>query len=138
MIAKFSPKAWFVVLVLQGFTVATLPGCALIQLPLALVGAIISIVAIPVNVALSLVGPATSAAAAAAPYAMLFAKQNSEAKEYDLVIVEATQGQSRAQCVEKLERAMGRHAVASLLGGRRENIREFLAAHHVDCYLARV
>ena len=134
MNVKFLPKALIVALCLQTFTIA---GCALIQLPLAVVGAVLSIVAIPVNLALSLLGPATNAAAAAAPYAMLFAKQNSESQGYDLVIVQPKMGQSPAQCVDKLERTMGRRAVAFFVPDQRENIEEFLTTHRAQCYFAR-
>lgn len=55
-------------------------GCGLVALPFALVGAVLSIVSIPVNMALGLVGPATNAAATAAPYALLLVQKDGDAK----------------------------------------------------------
>jgi hypothetical protein len=51
-------------------------GCALLGLPLGLLSALVSLPLGLVNTLFSLIGPATSAAAAAAPYALLLVKND--------------------------------------------------------------
>lgn len=58
------------------FLVSAPTGCALLGLPLGLMSALVSLPMMLINGVFSLIGPATSAAATAAPYALLLVKND--------------------------------------------------------------
>jgi len=64
------------VCLMSAFLVSAPAGCALLGLPLGLLSALVSLPMMLINGAFSLIGPATSAAATAAPYALMFVRND--------------------------------------------------------------
>ncbi len=116
----------------------SLPGCALLTLPFALVGAILAIVQIPIQLALSLVGPATSLAATAAPYAMLFAKLEPEKSDWDLVLFQGKTGTSRQELFKSMESFARNYKTAAVYPASSKDLKEYVKNKNMRCYLASV
>ena len=113
-------------------------GCGLLSLPLALVGAIFSIVQIPLSMAMSLVGPATNAAATAAPYALLFAKLDERQTDWDFVIFENQSKKSSGDFFHQVAGFARTHSAAKSYPPSTGDLKKLIQARDMRCYLVRV
>ncbi len=112
--------------------------CALISLPFVLIGAIIAIVQVSITTALSLVGPAAQTAIKAAPYAALLARVDATPNSLDLVILQPAPGESREEFQRRSTAFIRANAVASLVPGTHQELREYLESNNTRCYLATI
>ncbi len=113
-------------------------GCGLLQLPFALAGAALAVVAIPVNLAASLIGPATNAAAAAAPYALMMVKRDACAEEHDLYFFENSSGLLKADFDKAVREWSQRRVVASAYPAGAKAFEDLVREKNMRCYLVKV
>ncbi len=125
-------------------------GCALLALPFALVGGVLSLVQIPINLALGLVGPATQLA----PLALMFVKNDSRPagpqnglENCDFVIVQNENKMERQEFLKLVDSSFcGRtiaylHPVDPATGrytGSMEELKKILTKTNMRCYTARI
>ena len=113
-------------------------GCGLLQLPLAIVGAALSIVQIPLSLALSLIGPATKAATTAAPYALLLTKLDEHSDNWDLLIFQNETGRPNKEFFNHVSQFSKNHWAALSYPPSSTDLKKFVQHRNMRCYLVCV